>query len=88
MAGRLTGTFDGRPVVIDADASGIVVTLAMFRSLFGMRRCAGSLAPVLGLLKYQGIPVRMKVAGLLSVDLLPRPSTLARIFAPSLIQSS
>ena len=85
MAGRLMGTFDGRPVVIDADGSGIVVALAGFRSLWDMRRFAGSLVPALGLLKRRGMSVRMNIAGFLSVDVLPRPSVMTRIFAPGLM---
>lgn len=86
VAGRLTGSLDGRPVVIDADDSGLVLTVATFQSLWGLRRIAGSVGPVLGLLKRHGIPVRMRVAGLISVEVLPRPSVLARIFAPSLMR--
>jgi hypothetical protein len=85
MAGRLTGSLDGRPVVIDADASGLVLSAASFRTVWGMRRIAGSLVPVLGLLKHQGIPVRLRIAGLVSLDVLPRPGPLVRIFAPGLL---
>jgi hypothetical protein len=85
MAGRLTGSLDGRPVVIDADASGIVLSLASFRALWGMRRIAGPLMPVLGVLKRHGTHVRLRIAGLVSLDVLPRPSPLVRIFAPGLL---
>jgi hypothetical protein len=86
VAGRLTGSLDGRPVVIDADDSGLVLSIAMFQSLWGMRRIAGSVGPVLGLFKHHGIPVRVRVAGLVSVEVLPRPSALARFFVPSLMR--
>jgi hypothetical protein len=86
VAGRLTGSLDGRPVVIDADDSGLVLSIAMFQSLWGMRRIAGSMGPVLGLFKHHGIPVRVIVAGLVSVEVLPRPSALARFFVPSLMR--
>jgi hypothetical protein len=86
VAGRLTGSLDGRPVVIDADGSGLVLTIATVQSLWGMRRIAGSVGPLLGLLKHHGIPVRMRVAGLVSVEVLPRPSALVRIFVPSLMR--
>ena len=32
LAGRLTGTLDGRPVVIDADDGGVVVQVAALRT--------------------------------------------------------
>jgi hypothetical protein len=86
VAGRLTGSLDGRPVVIDADGSGLALTIATVQSLWGMRRIAGSMGPLLGLLKHHGIPVRMRVAGLVSVEVLPRPSALARFFVPSLMR--
>jgi len=41
---------------------------------------------VLGLFKHHGIPVRVRVAGLVSVELLPQPSALARFFVPSLMR--
>ena len=84
LAGRLTGTLDGRPVVIDADASGLTVSFAMLRTAWTARRSAASLLPVLGIVKRHGVPVRLKVAGLVSLEVLPVPSTLLRMIAPGL----
>ena len=84
LAGRLTGTLDGRPVVIDADGSGLTVSFAMLRTAWTARRSAASLLPVLGIAKRYGVPVRLKVAGLVSLEVLPVPSTLLRMFAPGL----
>jgi hypothetical protein len=86
VAGRLTGSLDGRPVVIDADDSGLVLSVPMFQSLWGMRWIAGSMGPALSLMKHHGIPFRMRVAGLVSVEVLPRPSAMARFFLPSLMR--
>lgn len=85
LAGRLTGTLAGRPAVIDADGSGVVVALAGLGSLWGLRGCAGSLVPALRCLKHGGVPVRVRIAGFVSVDVLPRPSVVARMFAPGLM---
>lgn len=84
VAGRLVGSVDGRPVVIDAEESGMVVSFAMLRSAWAARRSAAALLPVLAIAKRHGIPVRLKVAGLVSLEVLPVPSTLIRMLAPSL----
>lgn len=84
MAGRLTGTLDGRPVVIDANGSGLVVTFTSLWTAWSSTRSIGSLLPVLGMLKQHRIPLRLSVAGLGAVEVLPRPSALARILAPRL----
>jgi hypothetical protein len=84
LAGRLTGTLDGRPVVIEAGESGILLTVSSFRTAWAARRTVGSLFAVLKMLKRSGVPLRLGVAGLVTVEVLPRPGALARIFAPSL----
>ena len=84
VAGRLTGSVDGCPVVIDADESGIVLTVARFRTAWGLRRSVRTLLPVLGSLKRFGVPLRVRVAGILSLDVLPRVSPLARFIVPGL----
>lgn len=85
VAGRLAGSLNGRPVVIDADEFGLVLTFSTIRSLWSLRTIAGSLVPMLGVLKHSGIPVRMRIAGIVSVDVLPRPTALVRMFAPRLV---
>lgn len=84
VAGRLTGTLDGRPVVIDADESGFVVSFAMIRTAWAARRSVAALLPALAVAKSHGVPVRLNVAGLVSLGVLPVPSTLVRIIAPRL----
>jgi hypothetical protein len=84
LAGRLTGTLDGRPVVIFADDSGLVVTASTFQTAWAWRCSVRSLLPVLGMLKQGGIPVRLAVAGMVSVEVLPRPSGLLRVLVPGL----
>jgi len=84
MAGRLTGTLDGRPVVIDADDVGLSLTIVSVRAAWAARGSVSTLVPVLGALKRSGIQVRVKIGGFMTLELLPRPSALARLFAPSL----
>ena len=84
VAGRLAGSVDGRPVVIDADQSGFIVSFAMLRTAWRARRSVAALLPVLAVAKRLGVPVRLHVAGLVSLEVLPVPSTLLRIFTPCL----
>jgi hypothetical protein len=84
LAGRLTGTLDGRPVVIDADDSGLLVSMPSLGSAWAARRSVGSLLPVLKALERGGVRLRTRIAGLVTVDLLPQPSGLARLFIPEL----
>jgi hypothetical protein len=81
VTGRLSGTLDGRPVHIDATAAGITLKAGSLRSLWKLRRLEAA-APVIRMLKQQAIPLRLSVAGLGSVDLLPVPSLLVRLVAP------
>ena len=84
LAGRLTGTLDGRPVVIEAGDAGLLVSFAVFQSAWAARRTANSLVPVLRLLKRNGIVLRLRLAGLVTVDLLPTPSGVVRLIVPKL----
>ncbi len=84
LAGRLTGTLDGRPVVIEAGDAGLLVSFPALRTAWAARRTAVSLVPVLRLLKRNGIAVRLRLAGLVSVELLPTPSGVARLIVPRL----
>jgi hypothetical protein len=85
MAGRLTGTLDGRPVVIEADDSGLTLTSTTFGTAWRARRSAESLLPMLGVLKRCGVPVRLSIMGVVSVAVLPRPSMLAKLVVPGLV---
>jgi hypothetical protein len=84
VAGRLTGFLDGRPVVIEADESGFLVTVSTWRGAWAMRECADSLLPVLGLVKRSRVPVRLRLRGSMAVNLLPTPGLVARCFVPKL----
>ncbi len=84
MTGRLTGSLSGRPVVVDTDESGLVLTLAAVRSLWTLSTIAGSLTPVLGLLRYNGISIRIRIGRLVTVGVQSQPSALARFFVPRL----
>jgi len=84
LAGRLTGTVNGRPVVIEAGESGLLVSMSAVQSAWAARRTVRPLLPVLRTLKRFHVPLRLRVAGIMSIDLLPNSSTVLKLFAPAL----
>jgi hypothetical protein len=86
LAGRLAGSVDGRPVVIEADDKGLLVTAVTFRAAWSMGRHVDAVFPLLLALRNAGVPLRVGVAGLGVVNLLPTPSLLARLIAPGLVR--
>ncbi|NCX99698.1 MAG: hypothetical protein EBX35_14275 [Planctomycetia bacterium] len=84
MAGRLTGTLDGRPVVIEADGRGLTLVAATLRTAWATRSLLDAVLPALRVLKTLGVPLRVSVAGIVTVAVLPSPSLLARLAAPGL----
>jgi hypothetical protein len=84
LAGRLAGTFDGRPVVISADEAGVFLDVSTLYSGWQLRKYSSSVLPVLGWLNYFHVPLTVRVAGVVSVPVLPKAGLLVRFFAPSL----
>jgi hypothetical protein len=87
LAGRLSGTLDGRPVVIEAGESGVTLRVSALRSVWTLRKIGRSSVPLLRLLKFCEIPTTLCVADRLSVSLLPRPGILVRLLAPMLAEA-
>ena len=84
LAGRLTGTFEGRPVVISADETGLTLDVLSLYSAWQLRKYSSAALPVLEWLNASHIPLTVRMAGALSVPLLPKAGLLVRFFAPSL----
>lgn len=84
LTGRLRGTLDGRPVVIEADDSGVVLDVTSFRTAWTLRKYGLSALPFLHVVKSSSIPVTLRVAGAVSLQVLPKPSMLIRVLAPTL----
>jgi hypothetical protein len=72
--------------VIEAGESGVRLNVAGLRTAWSMRRVSRSLAPVLLTLRRFDVPVTINLAGIMTIDLLPRPSALAKIVVPGLAQ--
>jgi hypothetical protein len=85
LAGRLTGTFDGRPVVISADGGGVTVDLSTLRSAWTLRNYGSTALPLLQFLKAARIPLTLRLAGSVSVPVLPKAGWLVWLLAPSLV---
>jgi hypothetical protein len=88
LAGRLTGTLDGRPVVIEAGESGLLLSMSTLRAAWVARRTLEPLLPVLQTLKRFQVPLRLRVAGIVSVELLPNVSIFAKLISPVLSRLS
>jgi len=84
LAGRLTGTLDGRPVVISADNAGLTLDLSSLRSAWTLRKSGGVVVPFVQFLNASHIPLRLRLFGGVSFDVLPKPGLLVRLFAPEL----
>ncbi len=87
LAGRLSGSVDGRPVVITADAAGVTFDVGSFRSAWNLRAYGESFLPVLRFLRASGIPLTIQVAGILSLPILPTPGALTKLLAPALVRA-
>ena len=85
LAGRLTGTLDGRPVVISANDAGVTLHLSSLRSAWTLRKYVSVGLPFLQFLKAAHIPLTLRLAGSLSVPVLPQAGWLVRLFAPAMV---
>lgn len=86
MAGRLAGTLDGRPVVIDADDAGITLRLGSLGAAWSAWKGARSSRGVFALLRRSNVAVRVTIARSVTLELLPRPSAVARMVLPWLVE--
>ena len=85
LAGRLTGTLDGRPVVISADGGEVMVDISTLRSAWTLRKYGSAALPFLQFLKASRIPLTLRLAGSVSVPVLPKAGWLVRLFAPAMV---
>lgn len=89
LAGRLTGTLDGRPVVISAADQTLVIQLSGLRSAWALRPHAAcalrAIGPGLARLKGLGIRVAVQIGrDWPSLELFPNPSFLTSLIVPAL----
>jgi hypothetical protein len=81
VAGRLEGTFAGRPVEIEATGRDFVFRVQSLRSAWGLRRGVNrSTVPLLRALGEHGVHVRVEVGAHVSVELVPDPPLALRLF--------
>jgi hypothetical protein len=84
LAGRLTGSVDGRPVVISAEDGQVTVDMSTLR-VWTLRKYGNAALPFLQVLKASSIPLTLRLAGSVSVPVLPKAGWLVRLFAPALV---
>jgi hypothetical protein len=70
--------------VIDADERGVMVSFASVATAWAARRSATALVPVLAVAQRCTVPVRLNMAGLVSLEVLPTPSRVVRMLVPRL----
>ena len=85
LAGRLTGSLDGRPVVISAEDGQVTVDMSTLRSAWTLRKYGNAALPLLQVLKASSIPLTLRLAGSVSVPVLPKAGWFVRLFAPALV---
>jgi len=83
LAGRFTGTLDGRPVVISADDAGVTLELSTLRSAWTLRKSGSVVLPLLQSMNAVKIPLRVRI-GPVSFAVLPKAGLLVRFFVPEL----
>ena len=73
IEGSLSGSCDGRPITLTADAGGICLTVDSVRSAWRLRRQLPALQGVLGALGRGQVPIRLRIGalGAFSVPAIP-----------------
>ena len=85
MTGRLEGTLFGRPVALEADEQGLLLSIADLRSAWRLRRSlATGMLPALRALEMFGLPFRVRVGPGLRLEVMPCPNLLVRLLVPGL----
>lgn len=89
MTGRLQGTLFGRPVELKAAGDELLLELADLKSAWRLRRSLRySMLPLLRVLRFYGVSLRVRTGSRLTVEVLPRPSFALRVLVPALNVSS
>jgi len=78
IEGHLSGSCDGRPITITADATGICLTVDSVTSAWRLRRQLPSLEPVLGMLGRGQVPVRLRIGSIGEFQVHPSPRWIPR----------
>jgi len=81
LTGRLSATVDGRPVEFAAAGSGLTLEIPSLSTAWSLRRAAvhPGMRTALMMLASCGLSLRVRVAGLVSLEIAPNPGPLARI---------
>jgi hypothetical protein len=85
MAGRLQGTYLGRPVEIEADGRNVLLRVPSLRAAWGLRRCVtANTIFMLRSIRENKVRLRLRIGSRLAVNVLPVPHIALRVLVPSL----
>ncbi len=82
LAGRLDGTFDGRPVSLVAEGRDLILGAGDLATLLALRKSWQGAHPVRALLRQGGIRLQARAPWLGKVEVFPSPNFLVRLFLP------
>ncbi len=83
LVGRLDGTLDGRLVTFVADGESATLRFTSLLGALSLGRCWPNIRSLLRGLVPSGFAVRVKLPGLPTATVFPRPSLFARLFMPA-----
>lgn len=85
LAGRLTSTLNGRPVVISAEDGNISIHVACFRSAWSLWKIRRAFAPVIRCLGGFGLRMDLRFGRVIpALEIFPRPHFLVSLLAPEM----
>ena len=88
VTGRLEGTFQGRPVALEAEGRELSIRVPNLRSAWGLRRGAAvSTLPLLRAVRDAGLSLTLRIRSGWAFPVLPEPHVALRLFMPSLDSS-
>jgi hypothetical protein len=88
VTGRLEGTFQGRPVELEATGRELSLRVPNLRSAWGLRRgAAATTLPLLRAFRDAGLSMTLRIGSRWAFPVLPQPHVALRLFMPSLESS-
>ena len=79
VEGQLSGSVDGRPITVTADAAGVCLTVDSVGSAWRLRQQLPALAGVLAVLRHGQVPLRLRIGSLGELAVLPVPHWALRL---------
>jgi hypothetical protein len=85
VTGRLEGTFQNRPVQLEAGGRELILRVPNLRSAWTLRRAAtASATPLLRAIRDSGLSLTLRIVSRWALPVLPVPHVAVRLFLPFL----